>query len=97
MKGKYLDITLFPGTKQTAVHTSILVPHHWKKRVKQDINRDVALGIIEPVSVGTPTMWCSRIVVAPKKKDGSPRRMVDLQKLNAATQRETHHMLSPFN
>ena len=36
------------------------------------------------------------MVVAPKK-DGSPRRTVDLQKLNKATLRETHHTPSPFN
>ena len=96
MKGKPLDIAFIPGTKPIAVHTPIPVPHHWKKKVKQDIDRDVALGIIEPVPVGTPTTWCSRMVVAPKK-DGSPRRTVDLQKLNAATMRETHHTPSPFN
>ena len=38
----------------------------------------------------------SRIVVT-AKKGGSPRRTVDLQKLNKATLRETHHTLSPFN
>ena len=35
------------------------------------------------------------VVVA--KKDGSPRRTVDLQHLNDATYRETHHTPSPFN
>ena len=64
--------------------------------MKEDLDRDVRLGIIEPVPPGTPTLWCSRMVVAPKK-DGTPRRTVDLQKLNAATMRETHHTPSPFN
>ena len=96
MTGKLLDITFIPGVTPTAVHTPIPVPHHWKKWVKQDLDRDVALGIIEPITIGTPTTWCSRMVVAPKK-DGSPRRTVDLQKLNAATRRETHHTPSPFN
>ena len=41
-------------------------------------------------------MWCSRMVVAPKK-DGTPQRTVDLQRLNAATHREMHHTPSPFN
>ena len=96
MEGKPLNITFVPGATPTAVHTPIPVPHHWKKRVKADLDRDVALGIIEAVPVGTPTTWCSRMVVAPKK-DGSPRRTVDLQKLNDATMRETHHTPSPFN
>ena len=55
MTGKPLDITLISGVTPTAVHTPIPVPHHWKKRVKQDLDRDVALGIIEPVPIGTPT------------------------------------------
>lgn len=96
MTGRPLDITFTREAKPSAVHTPIPVPHHWKKRVKEDLDRDVRLGIIEPVPAGTPTLWCSRMVVAPKK-DGSPRRTVDLQKLNAATMRETHHTPSPFN
>ena len=96
MSGRPLDITFAREAKPSAVHTPIPVPHHWKKKVKEDLDRDVRLGIIEPVPAGTPTIWCSRMVVAPKK-DGSPRRTVDLQKLNAATMRETHHTPSPFN
>ena len=96
MTGRPLDITFTQGEKPSAVHTPIPVSHHWKKRMKQDLDRDVALGIIEPVPTGTPTVWCSRMVVAPKK-DGSPGRTVDLQKLNAGTRRETHHTPSPFN
>ena len=38
------------------------------------------------------TVWCSRMLVAPKK-DGSPKRTVDLQKLNAAVMRETQYTL----
>ena len=52
-----LDITLTQGAKPSAVHTPILVRNHWKKRVKQDLDRDIALGIIEPVSTDTPTVW----------------------------------------
>ena len=85
-----------PNINPVAVHTPIPIPHHWKRQVKQDLDRDVELGIIEPVPQGTPTIWCSRMVVAPKK-DGSPRRTVDLQQLNKATLRETHHTPSPFN
>ena len=95
MTGRPLDITFTQEAKPSAVHTPIPVPYHWKKRVKQELDREVALGIIEPVPIGTPTVWCPRMVVAPKK-DGSPRRTLDLQKLNASTRRETHHTPSPF-
>ena len=96
MIGKPLDIHFRSDAKAKAFHCPIPVPHHWKKQVKADLDRDVRLGIIEPVPPGTPTVWCSKMVVVPKK-DGTPRRTVDLQYLNAATYRETHHTPSPFN
>lgn len=52
MKGKPLNVNLIPGTTLTADHTPILFPNHWKRRVKQNINRDVSLGIIELIPVG---------------------------------------------
>ena len=67
-----------------------------KRKVKQGLDRDVKLGIIEPVPQGSISQHCSRMVVAPKK-EGEPRRTVDLQKVNQATLREVHHTPSPFN
>ena len=96
MSGEPLTITFKPNAKPVAHHTPIPVPHHWKSRVKDDLDRDVRLNIIEPVPPGTPTIWCSRMVVVPKK-DGTPRRTVDLQALNTASYRSTHHTPSPFN
>lgn len=51
--------------------------------------------IIELILVGTSTTWCSRKVVVPKE-NRSPRHMVDLQKVNVITMRETHPTPSPF-
>jgi hypothetical protein len=96
MSGKDMDVKIRKDAVPFAVHTPAPVPHHWKRQVKADIDRDVRLGIIEPVPQGTCTTWCSRMVVAPKS-DGSPRRTVDLQRLNRATLRETHHTPTPFN
>lgn len=67
MKKRPLDICFVEGATPLAVHTPIPVLYHWKKSVKQDFHRYVALNIIEPIPAGTPTTWCSRIVVAPKK------------------------------
>ena len=78
MTGRPLDITFTQEAKALAVHTPILVPHHWKKRVKEDLDRGATLGIIELVPTGTPTVLVF--------KDGSPRRTVDLQKLNEGDQ-----------
>ena len=96
MTGAPVSIRFQKGQKPYAVHTPIPIPHHWKKQVKDDLDRDVRLGIIETVPQGTTTTWCSRMIVTPKK-DGKPRRTVDLQRLNSVTERETHHTPSPFN
>ena len=91
-----ITIHFQPNVSPSAHHCPIPVPHHWKGKVKADLDRDVRLGIIEPVPPDTPTIWCSRMVVV-AKKDGSPRRTIDLQRLNEATCRATHHTSSPFN
>ena len=105
MSGRPLKIHLKPDATPKAYHTPIPVPFHWKKQVKEDLDMDVKLGTIEPVPQGTPTKWCSRMVCVGKKdsvmKDGEVikgvRRTVDLQPVNAASYRETHHCPSPFN
>ena len=56
------------------------------------MDRDVSLGIIEPVPINTPITWCAMMVVV-AKHDGSP---VDFRALNSASQRQTHHTKSPF-
>lgn len=96
MTGEPIKLHLKDNAVPYAAHTPIPVPHHWKKQVKNDLDRDERLGIIEKVPQGTTTKWCARMVVTPKK-NGEPRRTVDLQKLNNATLRETHHTPSPFN
>ena len=96
MTGKPLDIHFKDDREPRAVHTPISVPHHWKGQVKKDLDRDVALGVIEPVPQGTPTTWCSRMVVV-AKSDKKPRRTIDFQHLNNACLRETHHTIPPFH
>ena len=74
----------------------IPVPHHYKKMVKADLDRDVRLGVIEKVPQGEINEWCSRMVITPKA-NGKPRRTVDFQQLNKATLREVHHTPCPIN
>ena len=96
MQGEEMKISFKPDSTPHAIHKPIPIPHHWKEKVKAQLDADVALDIIEPIPQGVPTRWCSRMVVV-AKKDGSPRRTVDLQALNKATLRETHHTPTPFN
>ena len=95
MKGDPLPIITDPATMPVATHSPIPVPLHWEERVKQDLDRDVALGVIEPVPLNTPVTWCARMVIV-AKHDGTPRRTVDLQGLNRASVRQTFHTRTPF-
>ena len=95
MRGEPLPIPVRSDVRPTAVHTPVPVPLHWEDKVHRDLMRDVALGVIEPVPVNTPVTWCSRMIVVPKH-NGEPRRTVDMQALNRASVRQTHHTKSPF-
>ena len=48
------------------------VPLHWQEEVENDLNRDVAMDVLERVPLGEPTKWCFRMVVR-RKDNGSPR------------------------
>ena len=95
MTGALMNVTLRKDAVPHAVHTPIPIPLHWEEAVLKELKKDLALGIIEPVPSTTPTTWCSRAVILPKK-DGTPRRAVSLVKPNQATVRHHHHTPSPF-
>lgn len=77
-------------------HTPANIPLHWQEKVRSDLERDVALGVIEKVPYGEAVTWCHRMVVT-RKHDGTPRRTVDLSPLNRFCKRETFAMESPFH
>ena len=82
--------------KPRAITAPGQIPAHWVHDVKAGIDRDIALGVIEPVPVNTPDTWTSRMVIT-AKHDGSPRRVVDYQPINQFAPRQTHHTPSPWN
>ena len=71
------------------------VPLHWRDKVKEQLDQDVRLGILEKVPVGTPVKWLHRMHVV-AKENGRPRRTVDLRTLNDHCLRETQHVSSPY-
>ena len=95
MKGKPLRLAIKDDASPVAYHRPIPVPFHWEEPVKDGLDQDVRMRVIEPVPVGEHVNWCHRMVIIPKK-DGKPRRTVDFQPLNKHAKRETHHTLSPF-
>ena len=96
MHGPPLKIFMQDGVRPVASHSPIPIPVHWQKQVKAGLDRDEAIGVIEKVPSGTPTTWCHRMVVVPKK-DNTPRRTVNFQPLNQYSTRQTHHTVSPFH
>ena len=96
MQGPPLRIMVDPDAAPVAHHTPVPVPVRWQEEVKAGLDRDVRLGVIEPVHVGDPVTYCHRMVIC-AKKNGKPRRTVDMQSLNTNATRETHHTQSPFH
>ena len=96
MTGPPLSMTIDPDAIPKPQHHPIPVPLHWQKEVKDGLDRDVALGVLEEVPIGTPVTWLHRMVICPKK-NGSLRRTIDLQDLNKHATRETHHTIAPFH
>ena len=84
------------NAKPVAAHSPAAIPIHWEEQVKQGLDRDVRLGVLERVPVNDPVKWCSRMLVQPKH-DGSPRRVVDFQPVNAHCPRQTHHTKSRWH
>lgn len=96
MDGPPMRLMIDSTATPTAYHTPIPVPLHWQEEVKAGLDRDVRLGVIEPVPIGEPVTWCHRMVIC-AKKTGKPRRTIDFQPLNTHATRETHHTQSPFH
>ena len=90
-----LRLYVDPSAKPVAIRTPSQVPLHWKEAVKEGLERDCRLGVLEKVPENTPDTWCSRMVVTPKP-DGTPRRVIDYQEVNKSCPRQTHHTETPW-
>ena len=98
MHGPPLHFVMKPDAKPYAVYTPAKVAAHWEKKVKADLDRDVALGVLKKVEPGEFTGvedWCHRMVIG-RKHNGDPRRTVDLQPLNDASVRQCHPTAPPL-
>ena len=96
MEGPPMHLMIDPKATPTVYHSPIPIPIHWQDDVKAGLDRDVRLGVLEPIPVGEPVTWCHRMVIC-AKKNGKPRRTIDFQSLNSYATREIHHTQSPFH
>ena len=95
MHGPPMELFLQNNARPHAVYQPAVVAVHWETKVKQDLDRDVALGVLEVVPENTPMTWCHRMVIC-RKHNGDPRRTVDMQKLNDVSVRQCHPTQSPL-
>ena len=95
MSGPPMRLLIDKDATPVAIHTPSDVPIHFQDKVKAGLERDVRLGVIERVPIGTPVTWCHRMVIA-AKANGNPRRTIDFQSLNKVAARDTHHTMAPF-
>ena len=87
-----MQLMIDPHAIPTAHHSPIPVPLHWQDDVKADLDRDVKLGVLEPVPIGEPVTWCHQMVICAKIKWHT-------QKDNQlpTPQHPCHHTQSPFH
>ena len=90
-----LELHVGPEIQPVACHKPAVVPLHWQEAVREGLERDVRLGVLEQVPLNTPVRWQSRMVCTPKH-DGSPRRTVDYNVVNTHCPRQTHFTPSPW-
>ena len=82
--GEY-HISLQDGAKPFAISTPRRIPLPLIPKVKQELERMEAMGVITRVE--QPTDWCAGIVLVPKP-NGNLRICVDLTKLNESVRQE---------
>ena len=81
MTGTTMSIRVDPDVPPVVTRRPPNVPVHWQEEVSQQLERGVALGVIERVPPNTPVTRLHNMVLTPKS-DGTPRRTIDLQPLN---------------
>ena len=85
--GDEYHIKLKEGAVPHALYTPRNVPIPLREKVKEELARMEAMGVISPIQ--EPTPWCAGMVVVPKRS-GAVRICVDLKPLNESVLREPH-------
>lgn len=93
IKDELGDLPMIYSMKVDLNVTPVVSPPHRipaviQKKVKQEVQRMQALGVIEPVD--EPTEWVSNMVATHKKETGDVRICIDPRNLNQALMRPHH-------
>ena len=93
--GPPLKIFVDPAATPVRCTKPVPVPLNFRDQVKRDLLVDEKRGVIERVPLGVKPTWMAKMLIQPKK-DGRPRRVVDMSALTKVARRELHHTRSPF-
>ena len=85
--GDQYQILLKEGAKAHTLHTPRHVPIPLRNKVREELNRMEAMGVISKID--EPTEWCVGMVIVPKKS-GAVRICVDLKPLNESVLQAVH-------
>ena len=85
--GEPYQIKLKEGAVPHSIYTPRSVAIPLRSKVKEELHRMEAMGVISKIS--DPTPWCAGMVVVPKRS-GAVRICVDLKPLNQNVLREVH-------
>ena len=85
--GEPYQIKLKEGAVPHSIYTPRTVPIPLRDKVKEELRRMEAMGVISEIR--DPTPWCAGMVVVPKRS-GAVRICVDLKPLNQSVLREVH-------
>ena len=82
------------SAQPVAHHQAIPVPLHWCDDVKAGLERDVQLGVLEPVPIGEPVTWCHRMVVSAVLWISRPSTYTPLGRPTISSLHSIRHALS---
>ena len=94
LKTERVRIVLRDGAELYAMNVARRVPIPLQPKVKEDLDRLQAAGVIVPIT--EPTSWCALIDPVMKKSE-KVRICVDLKKINREVKRETFILLTVDN
>ena len=90
--GRPMKISLQEDAQPSSLSAPRQIPYAYRQLVKDKLDKQVAAGVIQPVTEATD--WVHPLVVVPKPK-GGVRLRVDLQKLNKYVKRPYYPTRTP--
>ena len=90
-----MRLMINPDVTPPTYHSPLPVPVPWKDAIKDNLDKDVRLDVLEPVPIRELVIWYYCMVIC-AKQNSTPKGTIDFQPLNLHATRGTHHTQSTF-